>query len=59
MLALLAACQPALNWREVPPAGSGARRCFPASPGVEQRQGMGLAQCEAGGGLRAVLGRGA
>ena len=48
MLALLAACQPALNWRETRPAGSGAVALFPCKPDVEQRQGMGLAQCQAG-----------
>jgi hypothetical protein len=49
MLGLLAACQPALNWREVRPAGSGAVALFPCKPEVEQRTGMGLAQCEAAG----------
>lgn len=49
MLASLAACQPALNWRQVHPAGSGAVALFPCKPDVEQRQGMGLAQCETGG----------
>jgi hypothetical protein len=49
MLSLLAACQPALNWREVRPAGSGARALFPCKPEVHQRPGMGLAQCEAAG----------
>lgn len=55
MLSLLAACQPALNWREVRPAGSGALALFPCKPEVAQRpaeagQGaMGLAQCEAAG----------
>jgi len=49
MLVLLTACQPALNWRETRPAGSGAAALFPCKPEVEQRQGMGLAQCEAGG----------
>lgn len=48
MLVLLAACQPALNWRETQPAGSGAAALFPCKPDVEQRQGMGLAQCKAG-----------
>lgn len=45
----LAACQPALNWREVRPAGSGAVAMFPCKPDVEQRKDMGLAQCEAAG----------
>lgn len=54
MLVLLAACQPALNWRETRPAGSGAVALFPCKPEVEQRPGMGLAQCEAGG-LRFAL----
>ena len=49
VLALLGACQPALNWREVRPAGSGAAALFPCKPEVEQRPGMGLAQCEAAG----------
>lgn len=55
MLTLLAACQPALNWREVRPAGSGLVALFPCKPETEHRaaqgqQGaMGLAQCEAAG----------
>lgn len=48
-LLLMAACQPALNWREIRPAGSGAVALFPCKPDVEQRGGMGLARCEAGG----------
>lgn len=60
MLSLLAACQPALNWRESRPAGSGAVALFPCKPETEQRaaqpgQGaMGLAHCEAGGGRFAL-----
>lgn len=49
MLGLLAACQPALNWREVRPEKSGAVALFPCKPDVEQQAGMGLAHCEAGG----------
>ncbi|WP_157275614.1 hypothetical protein [Pelomonas sp. Root1444] len=49
LVLLLTACQPALNWRESRPAGSGAVAQFPCKPEVAQRQGMGLAQCEAGG----------
>lgn len=49
MLSLLSACQPALNWREVHPSGSGAVAQFPCKPDVQQRTGMGLAQCEAAG----------
>ncbi|MBV8036304.1 hypothetical protein [Roseateles sp.] len=49
MLSLLAACQPALNWRESRPAGSGILALFPCKPEVEQRPGMGLAHCEAAG----------
>lgn len=55
MLLALAACQPALNWREARPAGSGAVALFPCKPEIEQRaarggQGaMGLAQCETAG----------
>ena len=54
MLIALAACQPALNWREARPAGSGAVALFPCKPEVDQRQGMGLAQCEARGGRFAL-----
>ena len=54
MLSLLTACQPALNWREVRPVGSGAVALFPCKPDVAQRPGMGLAECEAGG-LRFAL----
>jgi hypothetical protein len=50
MLGLLAAaCQPALNWREARPVGSGAVALFPCKPDIEQRKDMGLAQCEAAG----------
>lgn len=56
MLTLLAACQPALNWREVRPPQSEAAALFPCKPEIEQRpaqpgrQGaMGLARCEAAG----------
>lgn len=49
MLVLLAACQPTLNWREARPAGSGAVALFPCKPVVDERQGMGLAQCEVAG----------
>lgn len=54
MLSLLAACAPALNWREVRPAGADAVALFPCKPDIEQRPAqadrgaMGLAQCEAG-----------
>lgn len=48
-LMLLAACQPALNWRETRPTGAGVVAAFPCKPDVDQRAGMGLAQCEAGG----------
>lgn len=46
---LLAACQPALNWRESRPGGSGAVGLFPCKPEVDQRKDRGLAQCEAAG----------
>jgi hypothetical protein len=55
MLSLLAACQPALNWREARPTESGAVALFPCKPEVEQRPAragegaMGLAHCEAAG----------
>ncbi|MFG6485031.1 hypothetical protein ACG04R_00025 [Roseateles sp. BYS78W] len=49
MLGWLSACQPALNWREVRPAQSGALALFPCKPDTEQRSGMGLARCETGG----------
>lgn len=54
LVALLAACQPALNWREVRPVGAGVLALFPCKPEVEQRQGMGLASCE-GAQLRFAL----
>jgi hypothetical protein len=54
MLSLVAACQPALNWREVRPVQSDAVALFPCKPEIEQRAGMGLAQCEAAG-LRFAL----
>ncbi len=47
LVVLLAACQPALNWREVRPEGAGALALFPCKPVIEQRPGMGLASCEA------------
>lgn len=50
MLSLwVTACQPALNWREARPGGSGAVALFPCKPETEQRPGMGLAHCEAAG----------
>jgi hypothetical protein len=55
MLSLLAACQPALNWREVRPKESGAVALFPCKPEVDKRPAgngegaMGLAHCEAAG----------
>lgn len=54
-VAALAACQPALNWREVRPEGSGAVALFPCKADVTRREAgatrgaMGLAQCEAAG----------
>lgn len=48
VLSLLAACQPALNWRETRPEGARAVAMFPCKPAVDTRQGMGLAQCGAG-----------
>ena len=51
MLVLLAACQPALNWREVRPAQSNAVALFPCKPEVEQRPGMGLAYTDGKAGL--------
>jgi hypothetical protein len=45
----LSACQPTLNWREARPAGAGVVALFPCKPEVDQRPGMGLAHCEAGG----------
>ena len=45
----LAACQPALNWREVRPSGAGVVAQFPCKPDVDQRKDKGLAQCEAAG----------
>ncbi|WP_077035168.1 hypothetical protein [Pelomonas sp. KK5] len=51
MLLGLMACSPGLNWREVRPAGAGAKALFPCRPEVAERGAppMGLAQCEAGG----------
>lgn len=49
IVGLLAACQPALNWREVRPSGSGVRAQFPCKPDLDARKDKGLAQCEAGG----------
>lgn len=55
MLSLLAACQPALNWREARPVESGAVALFPCKPEVDKRpagnggSAMGLAHCEAAG----------
>ncbi|MFG6467773.1 hypothetical protein [Roseateles sp. BYS87W] len=45
---LLTACQPALNWREIRPTGSGLRAQFPCKPDQDVRKDKGLAQCEAG-----------
>lgn len=55
LMLMLAACQPALNWRESRPAGADAAALFPCRPEAEQRPArpgegaMGLARCEAGG----------
>lgn len=49
VVGLLAACQPALNWREVRPSGSGVVAQFPCKPDVDQRKDKGLAQCETAG----------
>ncbi len=34
----LAACAPALNWRDVRPAGSGAQLLFPCKPDTQERR---------------------
>ncbi|MET0517242.1 MAG: hypothetical protein ABW005_00270 [Burkholderiaceae bacterium] len=54
--ALLAACTPSLDWREVRPAGAGAQLLFPCKPELNERPAtaaapaaMGLAHCEAAG----------
>lgn len=47
--ASLSACQPALNWREVRPAGAGVVASFPCKPDLDQRQDRGLVQCETSG----------
>lgn len=49
VLSLTAACQPALNWREARPDGAQVVAMFPCKPELEQRPGMGLAQCQAAG----------
>jgi hypothetical protein len=36
--AALAACAPALNWREVRPEGSGAQLLFPCKPELQERR---------------------
>jgi hypothetical protein len=52
LMLMLVACQPALNWRDARPAGSGAVALFPCKPDVEERPArvdtgaMGLATCE-------------
>jgi hypothetical protein len=38
LCAALAACAPALNWREVRPEGSGAQLLFPCRPDVQERR---------------------
>ncbi|MEJ6006045.1 hypothetical protein WG899_10845 [Paucibacter sp. AS339] len=50
----LAACSPALDWREVRPAGSGILAVFPCKPQINARpataaepSSMGLAECKA------------
>ncbi|MFY7864346.1 hypothetical protein [Roseateles sp.] len=50
----LAACSPALDWREVRPAGSGVQALFPCKPQINVRpatpaepSSMGLAECKA------------
>lgn len=54
-VALLAACSPTLDWREVRPEGSGAELTFPCKPELfkrpagPQEPAMGLAACRAGG----------
>ncbi|QPF75795.1 hypothetical protein G8A07_24720 [Roseateles sp. DAIF2] len=48
----LSACAPALDWREVRPAGADLLALFPCKPEVESRQqpaAMGLAVCQAAG----------
>nr|WP_295084309.1 hypothetical protein [uncultured Roseateles sp.] len=55
--ALLGACAPTLDWREVRPEGSDAQALFPCKPellsrpagGAQAPGRMGLAQCKAGG----------
>ncbi len=54
-LALLGACSPTLDWREVRPEGSAAELTFPCKPEQARRPAsaeepaMGLAACRAGG----------
>lgn len=51
-VSLLAACVPALDWREVRPEGGGLQALFPCKPEVESRRApapMGLAVCQAAG----------
>lgn len=53
-LLCLAACAPALNWREVPLPEAGLKATFPCRPKIERQGGAGLARCEAAGQVFAV-----
>lgn len=45
----LSGCAPSLNWRELSPQGSDMVASFPCKPDQGERDGMGLAHCEAAG----------
>lgn len=51
LLALVSACSPSLDWRELRPDGAGVLALFPCKPEVERREQarMGLAVCKAAG----------
>jgi len=61
-VAVMAACTPTLNWREVRPDGAGIETLFPCEPDVHQRRvalggasvQMTLLSCSAGGSTYAV-----
>ncbi len=51
LIAIVSACSPSLDWREVRPDGAGVLALFPCKPEIEQREPvrMGLAVCKAAG----------
>ena len=51
LVAVVSACSPSLDWRELRPDGAGVLALFPCKPEVERREPvrMGLAACKAAG----------